>query len=82
MSKQETLAGDRKTNLKLAAVIRNVSALVDYFFAIQTAEQGVASLLKLMNYAEDSAVVPPAVQGTENEQMQLLLQKFEQIGYN
>ena len=82
MSKQEALAGDAGTNLRLAALVRNVSTLVGYFFAVQTTEQGIGSLLKLMNYAEDSAVVPPAVSGSENEQMQLLLQKYEQLGYN
>lgn len=73
VSKQGALAGDAGINLRLAALVRNVSAIVGYFFAVQTTEQGISSLLKLMNYAEDSAVGPPVVSGPENEQMQLLL---------
>ena len=61
MSRQRELASDKQTNARIAALVRNISALVGYFFSIQTAEQGVSSLLKLMNYAEDAAIVQPTV---------------------
>lgn len=73
ISKQPALAEESETNMRIAALVRNVSSLIGYFFSIQTTEQGINSLLKLMNYPEDSAIVQPTVSGAENDQIQLLL---------
>lgn len=69
ISKQPTLAEESETNMRIAALVRNVSSLIGYFFSVQTTEQGISSLLKLMNYPEDSAIVQPTVSGADNDQI-------------